>query len=57
MVLFVQWSKLHYNRESTSIMIFKFGDIYTHPYSRQILYYTTGWLLRRLVCASTEKQR
>ena len=56
MVLFMQWSKLHYNRESPSIMIRKFGDVYTHPYSHQILYYTTGWLLRRLVCASTEKQ-
>ena len=55
MVLFMQWSKLHYNRESPSIMIRKFGDVYTHPYSHQILYYTAGWLLRRLVCASTEK--
>ena len=36
-------------------MIRKFGDVYTHPYSHQVLYYTTGWLLRRLVSASNEK--
>ena len=36
-------------------MIRKFGDVYTHPYSHQVLYYTTGWLLCRLVSASTEK--
>ena len=37
-------------------MIRKFRDVYTHPYSHQVLYYTTGWLLRRLVSASTERQ-
>ena len=56
MVLFMQWSKLYYNRESLSIMFRKFGDADTHPYSHQVLYYTTIWLLRRLVSTSTEKQ-
>ena len=56
MVLFMQWSKLYYNKERPSIMIRKSSDVYTRPYSHQILYYTTSWLLRRLVCASTEKQ-
>ena len=56
MVLFIQWSKLHYNKEILFIIIRKFSDIYTDPCFRQILHYTTGWLLRRLVCVSTEKQ-
>ena len=37
-------------------MIRKFGDVYTHPYSHQTLYYTTSLLIRRLVCAFAEKK-
>jgi len=48
MVLFVDWSHLHYSRDHPSIVIIPPNEIEIHPYSTGILYYTAGFILQRL---------
>ena len=53
MVLFLNWSKLHYTKDNPSVTIILSFE--TNPYSMDILYYTAGWILQRLSKAKTEK--
>ena len=55
MVLFVDWSHLHYSRDHPTIIIIPPNEIEIHPYSTDILYYTAGFILQRLSVAKTEK--
>ena len=56
MVLFIDWSHLHYSRDHPSIIIIiPPNEIEIHPYSTDILYYTTGFILQRLFVAKIEK--
>ena len=53
MVLFLNWSKLHYTKDNPSVTIIL--SLETNPYSMDILYYTEGWILQRLSKEKTEK--
>ena len=55
MVLFVDWSYLHYSRDHQSIIIIPSNEMENHPYSTDVLYYTAGFILQRLFVAKTEK--
>ena len=55
MVLFVDWSHLHYSRDHPTIIIIPPNEIEIHPYSTDILYYTAGFILQRLFVAKIEK--
>ena len=46
MMLFLNWSKLHYTKDDPSVTIIL--SLETNPYSMDILYYTEGWILQRL---------
>ena len=46
MVLFLNWSRLHYTKDNQSVAIILSFE--TNPYSMDILYYTAGWILQHL---------
>ena len=53
MVLFLNWSKSHYMKDNPSVIIIVIRK--KNPYSMNILYYTTGWILQHLSKAKKEK--
>ena len=53
-VLFIDWTHLHYSRDYPSTIIIPPNEIESHPYSTDILYYTAGFILQRPFVAKTE---
>ena len=57
MILFIDWSRLYYSRDNPSIIIIILpNEIEIHPYSTDILYYTTDFVLQGLFVTKTEKE-
>ena len=53
MVLFLNWSKLHYTKDNPSVTIILSFEM--NSYSMDILYYTEGWIVQRLSKEKIEK--
>jgi hypothetical protein len=56
MVIFYKWAHLQYSRTRPSIVINETDQFSVDKYSTGVLYYTTGWILQRLIFDKSEKK-